>query len=191
MTSMKYDDIRDGIRSGDCFEFAGSTPLGHIIRWFSKQKVNHTEICLSINEYSNYAGNRKFFLGANSHGIELRPVSRALADFKGKMYYRKLRATDAQRNLIADWALQQCDVPYAYGNLFRNIWGRVDADARRLFCSEFRFIACVVGGVIPGLVFNKRDQRVYDVRTGKPVPAPRPGEFDRYNIDEPEIEVFI
>jgi hypothetical protein len=189
--SVPYESIRDGIKSGDGFEFAGATAIGHIIRFFSKQKVNHTALCLSIDEYSDYLGNRKFFLQANPGGIELSPISRYLNNFKGKAYYYRLRATDQQRRLIADWALQQADTPYAYKNLAQNIFGHVSADAQRLFCSEFRFIALVVGGVIPHLVFNKHTGCVYDVRNGRKVPAPRPGELERYNVDEPAVEIFL
>ncbi len=188
MRTFKYADIRDLIRSGDRLEFAGKSVIGRVIRWFTKEAVNHTALALSIDEYSNYVGNRKFVLEADSPGIVLNTLSHDLQTASGAVYWTPLLPhCDGARQRIADWALQQVGKPYDYRSLIKNALGTVNADMKKLFCSEYYFIALVVGGLIPGTIFT--DGKVID-RNGAPVKAPRPGEFGRFPIFGETVEVI-
>ena len=66
---------------------------------------------------------------------------------------------------IGSWAYQHVGTKYDYSSLFKQAIGRVSANAHKLFCSEFWFLACKQAGV---------------PLTGK---APRPG-------DIPKLDVF-
>ena len=188
MKKMKYVEIRDSIKTGDRFEFASKSVLGSIIRWFTKEEVNHTALALSIDEYSNYPGNRKFLLEALPDGIDLRPASLDVQECKGSVYYTPLLSLfDSRRQSMADWGLQQVGKPYDYGNLFKNIFGAVNAEMKKFFCSEYYFVALVSAGIVPGTEI--KGGKVVDLN-GAPVKAPRPGEFGSFPIFGETIEII-
>jgi hypothetical protein len=190
MRMYKYDDIRSEIRSGDRIEFAGKSIVGRLIRFFDKQTVNHTALALSIDEYTDHPGNRKFILEANAGGIELNTLSGAMKNADGLVYWTPLTSEYYHcRNAIADWALQNVGVKYDFGNLFKNAFARVNADIRKMFCSEYYFCALVAGGCLPGYVL--KGYMVVDAVTGKPVKAPRPGEFGKYKIFGETTEIIL
>ena len=80
MQVKTYEEMRDFIQCGDLFEFGGNSLIGKVIRFFTKQQVNHSALGMSINEYSNHAGNRKFVLEADSYGIVLNTSSKDVQD---------------------------------------------------------------------------------------------------------------
>jgi hypothetical protein len=89
---------------------------------------------------------------------------------------------------MGQWALKKAGTPYAFGDLFRNIFSHVSADARKMFCSEALFLDEVVNGMIPGVALDSKGNAI-NVVTGKPVPAPRPGEFAQYGLNLPRIQI--
>ena len=185
--TVKYNDIRGSIKCGDRMEFASKSILGNVIRWFTKETVNHTALCMSIDEYAEYCGNRKFLLEAEADGIVLHTISKALCDYSGRVFYTPvLPQFEEKRKLIADWALQQVGTKYDYGSLFKNMIGRVNAEMGKLFCSEFFFIALVQAGCIPGAKMS--GSKIVDLN-GAPVESPRPGEFDRFPIFGETVEI--
>lgn len=192
MECRTYHEIRGLIKTGDLIEFGSASLLGKAIRFFTKQEVNHSALALSIDQYSAYVGNRKFVLEANPPGIELhtagKDVADCLADDGTVYWYPLLPKFDNQRNAIADFALQLVGTKYDYGSLFKNAISRVNADMRKLFCSEFVFLSLVAGKVIPGLYFDA-DGKVVD-SGNKPVKAPRPGEFKQYGVHGPAIRLL-
>ena len=189
MKQAKYEEIRDGIKCGDRFEFAGDSILGRLIRWFDKQPVNHTALALSIDEYSNYAGNRKFLLEAESDGIVLNTASHDILKYGGRVYWTPLLPSfDECRAAIVDWALQQVGTGYDFGNLFKNAIAHVSADMRKMFCSEFYFIALVSGGCLPQYHLSPAGCVIDGML--KPVPAPRPGEFGQFPIFGETVEIL-
>lgn len=187
MKQVKYADIRDSIKSGDRIEFAGNTVIGRLIRWFTKDAVNHTALALSIDEYSNYLGNRKFILEAESDGIVLNTLSHDIQTADGKVFYTPLLLQfDDRRKQIADWALQQVGTGYDFGSLFKNVLGAVNADMKKLFCSEYYFIALVQAGIIPGCELCGK---IVTDHNGGPVKSPRPGEFGRFPVFGETVEI--
>lgn len=182
MEVRTYDEIRDRIKCGDLFEFGSASLLGRAIRFFTKQEVNHSALGMSIDEYSNYSGNRKFLLEADPDGIVLNTCSRSIQeclDNGGVVYWSPLLPQyDSQRPFIADWALQQVGIKYDYGSLFKNAIARVNASVRKLFCSEFVFISLVTGRVLRQ--YRLDDSGAVTTLRGEPVKAPRPGEFRQF-----------
>jgi uncharacterized protein YycO len=172
MRIAKYTDIRHLIKTGDRIEFAEHTALGRIIRFFTKRLVNHTAMALSIDQFSNYVGNRKFVIEAEPDGVNVNPLSLAMQRATGKVFWTPLKPThDNQRDAAGDFALQQAGKAYDLGSLFKNAWMRVSADARKMFCSELYFLALKAGGLVSG------------------ANAPRPGEFDQFPIFGETIEI--
>ena len=186
MRTVKYSDVRDYIKSGDRMEFASHGFVGWAIRLFTRKIVNHTAMCLSIMEFSPDPPHQKFLLEADFPRVELNPISRDLDNYTGKVYFTPLIATDAQRQTMADWALQQAGKKYDLKNLFKNAIARVNANAADLFCSELYFIALVAAGKIIGA--ELRGDSVVD-HNGLPIKAPVPGGFDIYNIWGETVQV--
>ena len=192
MQVKTYEEMRDFIQCGDLFEFGGNSLIGKVIRFFTKQQVNHSALGMSINEYSNHAGNRKFVLEADSYGIVLNTSSKDVQDCLksgGAVFWYPLAAIhDSKRILMADWALQMVGTKYDYGSLFKNAISKVNASVRKLFCSEFVFVALVAAGVLPQ--YKIVDTAVVTLEE-LPVKAPRPGEFKRYGCYGDPVRIVL
>ena len=167
-----YLAIRPEINTGDLLEWGSSTIIGKAIRFVTRKDVNHDSLALRFDRFDGLL-NRRFCLEALEHGIELNLLSRRLENFKGQVYWYKLKPEyNNKRSAIAGWALKQVGVKYDYGSLFKNLLGRVSTDARRFFCSEYYFMALEAVGIL------KADK------------APRPGEFKAFGIHEPRVQIF-
>jgi hypothetical protein len=154
-----------------------------VIRFFSKQKVNHTGIAFVLENYGGHEGNHVFTLEAEPSGIRNNLLSAQLEKFDGEVYWSPLKPEfDHLRHKGIDWALQQVGVDYDFKSLFKQALIKVSAEARKLFCSEFTFIYYVVCGILPQFVFDTSRKIVVDNVTGKEIVAPKPGEFDKYKI---------
>jgi hypothetical protein len=181
MKCYAYNEIRDLVKTGDRLEFAGSSFLSKTIRFFTKQSVNHTALALSIDNWSKYPGNRKFVLEAEPEGVVLRPLSLDL-QVKGTIcYWTPLAtATTANRDAMANYALQMLGKKYDFGSLFLNALGPVHSDARKFFCSELYFMSLVAGGLLLGHYLADNGDVVDE--KGKKINSPRPGEFGKFPI---------
>jgi hypothetical protein len=192
MQVKTYEEMRDFIQCGDLFEFGGNSLIGKAIRFFTKQQVNHSALGMSINEYSNHAGNRKFVLEADPDGIVLNTASKSVQDCLksgGVVFWYPLAAIhDYKRNMVADWALQMVGTKYDFGSLFKNAISKVNASVRKLFCSEFVFISLVSAGIF--LNYKLVDGKVVDM-SGQPVKAPRPGEFEQYGCYGDPVQIVL
>lgn len=169
----EYDRYRGLIDSGDMLEFCASTFLGGAIRLFTGKNVNHTAFVISLDNYLGMSEHHKFILEANADGIELGLLSRVLENFDGKVYLSRLKPEYNHLRLeMARWAVMQTGIGYDYGSLFKNMVSKVSADARKMFCSEFYYLALKHVGIVKG---NK---------------SPRPGEFGPFNLHEPPIRIL-
>lgn len=169
---MKYSEIRDMIKTGDMLEWSSPSLLGKTIRFFTKQKVNHTSLAISFDDYFKDGINHKFVLEAESGGIELNLLSKLLKGYKGKCYWSQLKPEfDDKRFIIGRWALLQIGTKYDYTSLLKNAFCKVSAEAEKLFCSEYYYIALKEAGIVPA------------------TKAPRPGEFEKYQVHLPAIEI--
>jgi hypothetical protein len=171
MKTAKYSDIASLMQAGDKIEFASSGLLGRLIRWFTKQTVNHTALVSGT-----MGSTQNFVLEANAPGIELEPLIRDMQDKNTQVFWTPLlRNFDPLRPVIEKWAVSQCGTPYDYRGLLANMFGHVAADTKYDFCSEFFFCSLVAGGVLSQ--FKIVGCQIED-EYGNPVPAPRPGEFE-------------
>ncbi len=148
MSNLKmYMQVRHIMRTGDCLLWKSNSIVGWLIRKFSKGNVNHASLVISLSEYGNLK-DRRFLLEALPSGIVLRLLSRRLMNFKGKVWWYPLRDEyNDNRDRIGEWALTQVGISYDYPSLFKNIIGKVSADAHKFFCSEYAFMGWIAGGI--------------------------------------------
>jgi len=140
-----YQDNRHRIKTGDAIQWRSHTALGFLIRMFSKG-VNHTSLVVRIEYYDPY--DRVFLLEALEPGIVLTSLSRRLAMHNGEAFWLPLSTDfDNKRYAIGAWALSFVGVEYDYESLFRQVFGRVSAEAKRFFCSEFAYLAWQNAGI--------------------------------------------
>ncbi|MDA8141077.1 MAG: hypothetical protein M0036_20730 [Desulfobacteraceae bacterium] len=170
----RYHIMRPYLEDGDVLEWSSHTALGWIIRRFTGQDVNHTGGVIRMRWYEGTAGDRVFTPEANERGMVLTYLSRELRKYKGRVYLLKLKPEmDNFRPKIVRAQLDMIGVPYDFGGLLANAFGRVSIDARRYFCSEGIASSFVEAGAI------KIQQK-----------APRPGEIYRWGFFLPRVRIF-
>ena len=176
----RYLTVRPQMKSCDCLLWESNSILGWAIRLISK-KYNHA--ALILNEFEDLT-NHKYILEALEHGIVLSQIGRRLEHYNGKVYWLKAKPEyDYLRKDAAIWAIQQVGVPYDYGSLFKNLFSRVSADASKLFCSEFVYIAWKYAYLKNG--GESDNGKVFNL--GK---APVPADMPKMGIWEDPVRIF-
>lgn len=163
-----YYRHRPEIQSADLLQWQSKSLLGKMIRIFSPG-ANHSSstLCMSYHGLED----RRWTTEALEHGLEINLLSDRLEAHNGCVWWHPLKPEhDPCRKRIAALSVLRATTRsnrgYDYDSLFKNIFGRVSADARRYFCSEFVYL-------------NGRD-------CGLPLPdewpweqAPRPGDMPK------------
>jgi hypothetical protein len=136
----KYLSIRGEMKSGDAIQWRGNSLLGWAIRLWSKE-VNHTSLVIDLSLYKEM-GNRRWVLEAEAEGIDFNLLSLRLRHFDGEVWWLPIRPEFYKyRDIVAAWAFDKKGTKYDYGSLFKNMFGKVSAEANKLFCSEFFYLA--------------------------------------------------
>jgi hypothetical protein len=147
--SMPYTDIKQQMKTGDLLLWRSNSLLGAAIRFFSKGTVNHASIVMCFPEYEGEEC-RRWTTEALEHGTVLNLLSRRLDDYDGQVWWYPLKDDwEQQRSIIGHRALEMIGIPYDYKSLFKNIVGKVSAEARRLFCSEYYYLSLGLQGEAP------------------------------------------
>jgi len=154
-----YNSVKDRMQTGDLLQWKSNSLLGWAIRWKTGSNVNHSCLVLRFHEYEDAVG-RRFTTEALEHGWVLNLLSRRLEQFDGEVWWYPLKeefGIPAKRIIIAQNALDFIGTPYDYKSIVKQLFGRVSADAKDLFCSEGVYI-CYGGqgtapnpGEMPGL----------------------------------------
>ena len=167
-----YKQVRHCMKTGDCIQWQSKRALiGWLIKVLSHSKFNHSSLVIALREYGNLK-DRRFILEAVGE-IELRLLSKRLEDYSGHVWWYPLKDEyDECRDKIGEWALLKIGVAYDYTSIWKQITGRVSADAKKLFCSEFCFLGWKFGGI-----------RL----KGK---APRPGDIPKYDIFKKPVQLI-
>jgi hypothetical protein len=170
-----YKCVRSLIKTGDHIGWRGNNIVGKIIRKFTADTINHSELAIRL-EYEGL-DKRRFDVGALSGGITLHMLSRKLEKYNGNVYWYPLKEEyNELRPKIAFYVLDKIDIKYDYKSLFKNLLGRVSSDADKLFCSEVCNLAWVHAGIYTG--FSAR---------GK---APTPDDIDKFKIFRDKIRIL-
>ena len=135
------------MRTGDAILWKTNSVIGWLIRRFSKGSVNHASLVIKLEQYAGL-NNRRFLLEALGSGIVLRLLSRRLMNFTGQVWWLPLKDKyNGNRDTIGEWALLKVGIPYDDHSVFKNTLGRVSAEASKLFCSEYCFMAWKAAGI--------------------------------------------
>jgi len=127
---------------------------------------------------------RRFTLEALEHGIDLHLISRRLETFRGKVYWHALQERfDDKRPLLGATALKYVGVKYDYRSLFKNILGKVSAEASKLFCSEYVYVTFTSCQFTP----ETDDKMLLQLAEGK---APTPVDMPKLGWWSDRIRVF-
>ena len=172
MNLNKYKQVKHLMKTGDAIQWRSKGAMvGWLIRFFSHGKFNHSSLVIALREYGNLK-NRRFILEAVGE-IELRILSKRLEEYNGEVWWYPLKDEYNEcRDKIGEWALLQIGVDYDYGGVIRQVVGRISADVKKLWCSEFCFFAWVFGGI---------------PLKGK---APRPTDIPKYNIFKVPVKIL-
>lgn len=141
----KYLAVREKMQTGDCLQWRSASALGWLIRFFTRSDVNHTGIVIRFFQWER---EHIFTLEVLEHGVVLQQLSKRLSVFDGACWWYPLKPEyDRNRDAIAAWAINQAGTEYDYESLFKQMFSRVSANARALFCSEYAYLAWQQGGV--------------------------------------------
>jgi len=144
-----YNSVKDNMQTGDLLQWSSNSLIGKLIRWKTKSDVNHSGVVLCIRDYETKE-HRRWTLEALEHGLELNYLSRRLEKHNGRCFWHPLKKEfQYMSETIGSNMMAMAGIPYDYGSIFRQIFGRVSADARDLFCSEAVFLGCGLTGIAP------------------------------------------
>jgi hypothetical protein len=177
----RYKIYRRYLRDGDILEWGSDKIIGRMIRMFTKKDVNHTGGVIRMKEFENEPGDRIMTTEATEKGFCINYLSRALEGYKGRVYVLPLKSPglDNYRRSIVRCELDMVGIPYDFGGLFSNMFGRVSMNARQFFCSEGKAFSLDSSGVIT-LPLNKKGRKI----------APRPGDFFKFGVTLPRVRIY-
>ena len=149
MDLATYNLIKSEMRTGDLLQWRSHSVIGASIRCRTGSMVNHSSLVMRLSEYEGLE-RRRYTTEAQEHGTVLNLLSRRLEQFDGEVWWYPLTESwNSKRTSIGETALSLIGVPYDYGSLLRQLVGKVTADARSLFCSEYCFLAYGFTGKAP------------------------------------------
>lgn len=162
MDISNYMEHRNRMNTGDMILWTGTSPVSWLIRPFSHKIVfagkqfpapTHASLIIRLDDETNPLpdGNtlRVYQVEALAAGADLTSVRESLQGYSGQAVWWKLKPHFAQfRQAIALWALDQDakNVKYDFGSTIKQAVCRVNANARRLFCSELVYLGWVAYG---------------------------------------------
>lgn len=145
MNLETYYKYRPEMKSGDLLQWQSDSALGQLIRIWSKD-INHSSQVLDLLLYKDLF-ERRWTMEALEYGLTINLLSSRLKTYNGRVWWHPLLAEyDKYRPRISNLAIVRATEygkrSYDYGNLFKNIFGRVSANAREWFCSEYVYLNC-------------------------------------------------
>jgi hypothetical protein len=132
----RYLVYRDQIQTMDLIQWHGDSLVSKIIRWKTGDSETHSGIACRLEDVD-----RVMTLEAISKGAVPNPLSKVLRKYKGKAYWHPLK--EKYRSFVAhsfNWMYDRIGTGYDYESVFSHLFGRVSADARSLYCSEYVFL---------------------------------------------------
>jgi len=146
----RYMAVRGQMKTGDLLQWKTNSIIGALIRWRTGADVNHSSLVIKFSEYEG-ADMRRYTTEALEHGTVLNYLSRRLYDHDGECWWYPLKDEwdNNRRTEIGERALELIGLPYDYGSIFKQIFGKVSAGARSLFCSEYCYLSYGMNGQAP------------------------------------------
>ena len=138
---LSYEKIRPMIRPGDVWAFHGMGPFSHGIAIYEYFKTKTpiqdciTHVAISVSGPSILE--RKLIIEADEGEVNSRSISQTIKGYNGRVYYYPLRhELNILRNSFDLCAWQLIGTKYDFGGVFNNLFGNVNINIRRFFCSE-------------------------------------------------------
>jgi len=139
----KYYENRHKINTGDLLLWhSNDSALGWAIHRYSF--FNHASLAMTFPTYDD--GNRYTVEAVNT--VRIRRLSEKLKKYHGELWlFPLIPEFDKYRKSMGCIALGWEGLPYDYKSLLGNLFGLVDADLKKLFCSELVFLAAKRAGI--------------------------------------------
>ena len=132
----KYLAVRDQIQTMDLLQWHGDSWVSRIIRWKTGGSATHCGIAFRLADVD-----RVMTLEAVSRGAIPNPLSQILAKYDGRAFWHPLK--DEYRPYVGhsfNWMYDKIGTGYDFESVGGYLFGKVFADARALFCSEYVFL---------------------------------------------------
>jgi hypothetical protein len=171
---MKYKEARPRILTGDVILWKGKGIISSLIMKWSE--YSHASLVVRLKEYEELK-NRVFLVEALSSGLQFRLLSEKLG--KGsEAFWMSINMPLEQLEKSREHALIECakGIPYDYSSIFKNIFGKVNNNAKEYFCSEFVWMNWISAEYIS----TKQSK----------LKAPRPGDLPVY-VDVKPVPIEI
>lgn len=146
-----YELVKDEMETGDLLQWRSHRPMGAAIRFGQKMRdvlsrkycsntiyPNHSSLVIRFEEYKD----RVFHGEACGKGVLPVRLSGDLASFDGEVWWHKLTPEwQPYRHGIGENMVSMFGQGYDFLGCVGNLWKKVSANSRRLYCSEYCFIA--------------------------------------------------
>lgn len=135
MKITQYQKISSLIRSGDVILWKGTGLIAWTIRKFSGD-FSHASLVLRLDEFQGLT-DRRWVLEATRIGVFPNLLSNAIKLHGKPFLYPLKNEFSDKRDILVSWGLSHVGTGYDFWGVFRNIFGYVSANLRRMWCSEF------------------------------------------------------
>ena len=132
----KYYAFRDQIQTMDLLQWHGDSLVSKLIRWQTGGSATHCGVACRLADVD-----RVMTLEAGLKGAVPNPLSQTLKKYNGKAFWHPLK--EKFRPHVAEsfnWMYDKIGTGYDYESVGGYLFGKVFADARALFCSEYVFL---------------------------------------------------
>lgn len=173
---LKYNLYRPEMQTMDLLQWKSPSLVGKIIRWKTHGDVNHSGVVIRLPDIDR---ERLWTLEATGKGLMMNFLSSKLNNFSGQVWWHPVKpGLQKEARMAVNWMMQRIGTPYDYGGLFKNILGKVSADAAALFCSEAIFLGWQFAAIHLGVEILKD---LIDIKD-----APVPPEMPALQMYQPE-----
>ncbi len=170
-----YYAVREQIQTMDLLQWHGESWVSKIIRWKTGGSATHSGVACRLADVD-----RVMTLEAVSKGAVPNPLSQILKKYDGRAYWHPLK--EEFRPYVAEafnWMYDKIGTGYDYEGVGSYLFGKVSADARALFCSEYVFLGWKVQCAEESAIALFK--WLLDIRD-----APLPSELDKIGLYEEE-----
>jgi hypothetical protein len=144
-----YDSVKDDMKTGDILYWRTNSLIGALIRAKTGGVGNHISQIIRLAEYEGEE-RRRYHTEALERGVYPNLLSQRIKEFSGSVWWLPLKEEwDLKRIGIGIRMAEMWGTEYDYASLFWQLIGKVNTDARQLFCSEFAWKALGFGGIAP------------------------------------------
>ena len=174
MNLDKYNEIRKEMKTGDTILFKKKSLISWLIRAISKGEYDHAALVVKVGGYNGLI-DRRFVVESVASGVMFRGLYNKLSALNGEAWWFALKDEyQDKREDIGVWAFENIGTShYDFKGLFQQIFGRISADAKSYFCSEYNYFAYKNAGIHMNVPWDEDGNEL----------APRP-------VDMPHLGIF-